>query len=106
MGDVVSSFLPVIDSIGKAVSACCGQQDGQSIKEGVELVSRQIKDVLKKLEVKEIKSLGEDFDPQLHEAVMHVKDEEKGKNIIVEELRKGYIFKDRVIRHSMVKVAN
>ena len=106
VSDVVAAFLPVVDSVEKAVSACCEQQEERPIKEGLELINRQVKDVLKRLEVMEIKSLGEDFNPQLHEAVMHVEDEEKGKNIVVEELRKGYVFKDRVIRHSMVKVAN
>jgi len=106
VSDVVAAFLPVVDSVEKAVLTYCGQQEERPIKEGLELINRQVKDVLKRLEVMEIKSLGEDFDPQLHEAVMHVEDEEKGKNIVVEELRKGYVFKDRVIRHSMVKVAN
>jgi molecular chaperone GrpE len=104
--DVVVSFLPVIDSIERALQLCSGKENEQSINEGIGLVDRQIKDVLKKLGVEEIKSVGETFDPNIHNAVMHVEDEAYGHNVIVEEFQKGYIYKERVIRHSMVKVAN
>ena len=75
-------------------------------KNGVELIYRQFTEVLNKLGAEEIKTVGEQFDPNFHDAVMHVEDENVGENIIVEELRKGYKLKDRIIRHSMVKVAN
>lgn len=106
VSDVVLAFLPVIDSIERAIKACSGQEDEQSIKEGIELVYKQVKEVFKKLGVEEIEAVDGDFDPYLHEAVMHVKDESKGKNIVVEEFLKGYTLKDRIIRHSIVKVAN
>lgn len=106
VSDVVVSFLPVIDSIERALQLCSGKENEQSINEGIGLVDRQIKDVLKKLGVEEIKSVGETFDPNIHNAVMHVEDEAYGHNVIVEEFQKGYIYKERVIRHSMVKVAN
>ena len=106
VSDVVALFLPVIDSMEHAIQACSGKEDEQSIKEGIELVDRQIKDVLKKLGVEEIKSVGEEFDPQVHNAVMHIEDEAYGHNVIVEEFRKGYSYKEKIIRHSMVKVAN
>lgn len=104
--DAVLSILPGIDSLEKAVCSASGDDGGQSVKEGVELVLRQLRDSIKALGVEEIKSIGEKFDPALHEAVMHVSDESENSNVIVEEFRRGYIFKDRVIRHSMVKVLN
>jgi molecular chaperone GrpE len=107
VSDVVSAFLPVVDSIGRAIQACSTETGGeQSIKEGVELVSKQLKDVLKKLGVEEIASVGEEFNPEYHDAVMHIDDDSYGQNVVVEEFQKGYKFKDKVIRHSIVKVAN
>lgn len=104
--DVVAAFLPVVDNIERAVQASANEADSKSLREGIDLVYRQFKDVMKKLGVEEIKSVGENFDPNLHNAVMHVEDEEYGDNVIVEEFQKGYTIKDKVIRHSMVKVAN
>lgn len=104
--DVVAAFLPVIDSIDRALEACEGNNGEESIKEGIELIKRQISEVMKKLQIEEIKSLGEKFNPELHNAVMHVEDEKYGQNVVVEEFQKGYKYKDKVIRHSMVKVAN
>lgn len=106
VSDVVTAFLPVIDSIGSAVAACSGEYDKDSVKEGIELIHKQVSDVMKKLEVEEIESVGGQFDPQFHNAVMHVEDESLEANVIVEEFQKGYKFKDKVIRYSMVKVAN
>lgn len=106
VSDAVAAFLPVVDSIERAIQACSKESGEQSIKEGVELVNRQIKDVMKRLGVEEIKCVGEEFNPELHNAVMHIDDDSYGHNVIVEEFQKGYKFKDRVIRHSMVKVAN
>lgn len=104
--DVVGALLPVVDSIERAIQICNDEDDSKSIKGGIELVFKQAKDILKKLGVEEIASEGETFDPALHNAVMHVEDDSYGHNIIVEVLQKGYIFKEKVIRHSMVKVAN
>ena len=106
VSDVAAAFLPVIDSIDRAVEACSKESEAGSLKEGVELVCRQAKDVLKNLGVEEIKSVNETFDPNLHNAVMHIEDESLGQGIVVEEFQKGYIYKEKVIRHSMVKVAN
>ncbi len=106
VSDVVTAFLPVIDSIGNAMVALSGECNKESLKEGIELIHKQVNDVMKKLEVEEIESVGTQFDPQLHNAIMHVQDEKYEANVIVEEFQKGYKFKDRVIRHSMVKVAN
>jgi len=105
VADVVAVFLPVADNLDRALKAAEDSSD-QSLKEGVQLVHRQMMDVLKSLGVEEIKSVGEKFNPDLHNAVMHVTDDSVGEGIIVEEFQKGYIIKDKVVRYSMVKVAN
>jgi len=104
--DVVSRFLAVIDNLERALQAS-GINEGNGLKEGVALVCRQTMEVLEKLNVKPIEAVGKSFDPELHNAVAHVEDENLGDNIVAEEFQKGYIYKDKfVIRHSMVKVAN
>ena len=103
VGDIVSKFLPVIDNLEKAVSS---ETSDESYKQGVELVLKQFKDVLMTMGVKEIETVGKTFDPELHEAVSLVQDENLGEKEIKEEYRKGYIIGDKVIRHSMVVVAN
>ena len=103
MADVVSNFLPVIDNLEKAVAS---QTEDEGYKQGVELVLKQFKDVLKANGVTEIEAIGKTFDPELHEAVSLVVDENLGEKEVKEEYRKGYKIGDRVIRHSMVVVAN
>lgn len=103
---LIEAFLPVIDSMEMAKSSVENNAEKAALKKGIELVFRQFKEVLEKLDIDEIESLGEDFDPELHNAIMHITDEAFGENEIVEVLQKGYIFKDKVIRHSIVKVAN
>lgn len=104
--DVVAKFLPVADNLERAIKASEGEE-GQSLKDGVSLVYRQIADALEKLGVKPIEAVGQTFDPNLHNAVMHIEDEAYGAGEVVEEFQKGYIYKDEtVIRYSMVKVAN
>jgi molecular chaperone GrpE len=106
LNDIVSAFLPVADNLERALQACNIGADSDTLKDGVCLVIRQLKDVLKNLGVEEIKTVGEIFNPEKHNAVMHIEDDSVGQNIIVEEFQKGYIFKEKVIRYSMVKVAN
>jgi molecular chaperone GrpE len=106
VSDVVTAFLPIIDSVEKAILTYSKEEKFKALKEGMELIDRQIKDVLKNISVEEIKCLNECFDPRIHNGVMHVEDDAVGQNIVIEECRKGYIYKDKVIRHSMVKVAN
>jgi len=101
--DTVSKFLPVYDNLERALKA---ETADEAYKKGVELTFNQLLDVFKKLGVEEIESVGKAFDPNLHNAVMHVEDEEKGENEIVEEFQKGFKVGDKVIRFSMVKVAN
>lgn len=105
--EVVASFLPVIDNFERALALIKNIETGEnSLKEGVEMVLKQLKEVIISFGVEEIVSLGTEFNPELHNAVMHVEDEAYGQNQIIEEFQKGYIYKEKVIRHSVVKVAN
>ena len=103
VADIVSSFLPVVDNLEKAVSS---NTEDEGYKQGVELVLKQFKDVLTSLGVKEIEGVGTTFNPEYHEAVSTVQDENLGEKEIKEVFRKGYKIGDRVIRHAMVVVAN
>ena len=103
MGDVVTSLLPVIDNLEKAVAS---ETSDEQYKNGVEMVLNQFKDVLKANGVKEINAVGQSFDPSLHEAVSTIEDPELGTQVVKEEFRKGYMIGDRVLRHSLVVVAN
>ena len=102
-GDVVSSILPVMDNLEKAVEA---KTEDTSYQEGVKLILRQFMDVMNKFGVEEIEAVGKTFDPELHEAVSHIEDPEKGEQEVVQEYRKGYKIGTKVVRHSMVIVAN
>lgn len=101
--DTVSRFLPVYDNLCRALSA---ETADEAYKRGVELIFNQLLSVFQGLGVTEIAAEGQPFDPQLHNAVMHVEDESVGENTVVQELQKGFRLGDRVIRFSMVKVAN
>lgn len=103
MADIMKSLLPVVDNLEKASEAATTDDN---YKQGVELVLKQFKDVLNANGVKEIEAVGQTFDPELHEAVSSVVDENLGEKEIKEEFRKGYKIGDKVIRHSMVVVAN
>ena len=103
VSDIFSSLLPVIDNLEKAVEA---KTEDEAYKQGVELVLKQFKDVLVANGVQEIEAVGQVFDPELHEAVASVTDENLGEKVIKEEYRKGYKIGSKVIRHSMVVVAN
>lgn len=100
---VIEKFLPVMDNFQRAIDSA---ENKDGFYEGVVMLKKQMDDVLTALGVEEIKSVGESFNPEFHNAVMHVDDDEQGENVIVEEFQKGYKIGDRVIRHSMVKVAN
>jgi len=103
VSDIFTSLLPVIDNLEKAVSS---ETADEAYKQGVELVLRQFKDVLISNGVQEIEAVGQVFDPEVHEAVGMVVDETLGEKVIKEEYRKGYKIGSKVIRHSMVVVAN
>ncbi len=103
IADIALSLLPVIDNLEKAVSV---KTEDNNYKIGVELVLKQFKDVLKSNGITEIETIGKTFDPELHEAVSSVEDSELGVQEIKEEYRKGYMIGNKVIRHSLVVVAN
>ena len=103
IADIVSNFLPILDNLEKAMEA---ETKDEEYKKGIELVLKQFKDVLAARGVTEIETVGKTFDPELHEAVSSIQDETKGEKEIVQEYRKGYMIGNKVIRHSMVIVAN
>lgn len=103
MGDVIIKLLPVLDNLEKAVNT--KTQDTQ-YKSGIEMCLNQFKEVLKSNGVTEIETVGKPFDPSIHEAVSLVEDKNLGEKIVKEEYRKGYMLGDRVLRHSLVVVAN
>ena len=103
LSDVIEIILPVLDNLENAAKA---ETQDASYKQGVEMVLKQFKDVLASRGVEEIKALGETFDPSIHEAVSSVDDPNVESQKIVQEYRKGYKFGSKVIRHSMVVVAN
>lgn len=104
VADAVDKILPVLDNLERSVAAAV--DDTSPICEGVRMIERQFRESLEKLGVTEIPALGETFNPDVHNAVMHDEDEDKGENEIVEVFQKGYALGDKVIRHSMVKVVN
>ena len=101
--DTVAQFLPVYDNLVRALNQ---QTEDEAYKKGVEMIMNQFNATMDKLGVTEIESLGAKFDPTMHNAVMHCEDEDKGENEIVEVFQKGFKLGDKVIRFSMVKVAN
>lgn len=103
VADIVSSLLPVIDNLEKAVAA---KTEDESYKQGVTLVLKQFMDVLASLGVEKIQTVGNLFDPEFHDAVSHVEDDSLGEKEIKEEFRAGYKIGNKVVRHSMVVVAN
>ena len=103
VADIVASFLPVQDNLQKAIQV---ETQDENLKQGIELVVKQISEIFTKFGVKEIETVGCPFDPELHEAVSSVQDDTLGEKIIKEEFRKGYKIGTRVIRHAMVVVAN
>ena len=100
---VVEKFLPILDNFQRALDSA---ENKDGFYEGVVMLKKQMDEVMIALGVEEIKAVGEEFNPELHNAVMHIDDETQGENVVVEEFQKGYKIGDRVIRHSMVKVAN
>ncbi|HHX72636.1 MAG TPA: nucleotide exchange factor GrpE [Clostridiales bacterium] len=100
----VSAFLPLIDNIERAVSY--SDSNPESVREGVLLMEKQMRDITEKINLEEINPLNAPFDPTLHEAVMHVEDENIGENTVVEVFQKGWRLGDKIVRHAMVKVAN
>jgi molecular chaperone GrpE len=101
--EIVEKILPVVDNFERGLSQAA---EGDAFADGMKMIYKQLITTLDDLGVKPIEAVGKEFDPNFHNAVMHVEDESVGDNIVVEELQKGYTYKDFVVRHSMVKVAN
>ena len=108
VADVVTLLLPIIDNLDRAAEACIAVKTQEAIQlgEGIVLVRKQAYEALNKIGVTEMDCLNQTFDPNLHHAVLHVEDEDCGEGEIIEVLQKGFMYNDRVIRPSMVKVAN
>lgn len=105
--NTVSDILPAVDNLERALQVEVSSEDAKKVLDGVSMVLRQINEAFSKMNVTPIDALGKEFNPELHNAVMHIEDDGLGENTIAEELMKGYIYKnERVVRHSMVKVAN
>lgn len=105
--DTIEKLLPIFDNLERAIASVDGKVDeNDPLLKGVKMTDKQLKEILAAMGVEEIKALGEKFDPNLHAAVAHVEDENFGENEIVLDMMKGYKYKEKVIRHSMVKVAN
>lgn len=102
--DIVEKILPVVDNFERGLAMAEGSED--PFVEGMEKIYKQLMTTLDEMGVKPIEAVGQEFNPDFHNAVMHVEDEEAGENVIVEEFQKGYLYKEQVVRHSMVKVAN
>lgn len=104
ISDTVADFIKVIDDLGYAKDAL-SKQEGVDIS-GIDMVIRRFYEIMESNGVKEIEAENKEFDPNFHNAVMHIEDDSYGENMVVEVLQKGYIIGERVIRHAMVKVAN
>lgn len=104
--DIIERILPVIDNFERGLAVIPEDKKADPIAEGMEKIYKQIQKVFEEAGVKPIEAAGKEFDPNFHNAVMHVEDESLGENIVAEELQKGYMYRDSVVRHSMVKVAN
>lgn len=105
-GSIVEKILPVIDNFERGLAAVPEDESLKSFKDGFDMIYKQFATTLEEIGVKPIEAVNNQFDPEYHNAVMHIDDESFGENVVVEEFQKGYTYKDRVIRHSMVKVAN
>ena len=104
--DIIEKILPVVDNFERGLTSVPEEERSTPFVEGMEKIYKQLMTTLEGIGVKQIEAVGQEFNPDLHNAVMHVDDEELGENIIAEEFQKGYTYRDSVVRHSMVKVAN
>jgi molecular chaperone GrpE len=104
--DIVEKVLPVIDNFERGLGTLTEEEKSGGFAQGIEKIYKQLMDTLTESGLKPIEAAGKEFNPDLHNAVMHSEDPELGENIVAEEFQKGYIFKDTVVRHSMVRVVN
>lgn len=104
--DMIEKILPIIDNFERGLATIPEDAKETPFAEGMEKIYKQLQKTMEDAGVKVIEAVGKEFDPNLHNAVMHVEDESLGENVVAEELLKGYTYRDSVVRHSMVKVAN
>ena len=104
--DIIEKILPVVDNFERGLDAVPEEKKEDPFIQGMEKVYKQFLTVLESMDVKPIEAVGNPFDPNFHNAVMHVEDENLGENVVAVELQKGYTYKDSIVRHSMVQVAN
>ena len=104
--DIIEKILPVVDNFERGLDAVKEEDKEDPFVQGMEKVYKHLMTTLEEIEVKPIEAVGKEFDPNFHNAVMHVDDENFGENIVAEEFQKGYTYRDSIVRHSMVKVAN
>lgn len=104
--NIIEKLLPIVDNFERGIEALSEEELKSPVGEGMNLIYKQLADTLKDMGVEEIEAEGKEFDPELHNAVMHEENDEYDENVIIEVLQKGYKFHDTVIRHSLVKVAN
>lgn len=104
--DIIEKILPVIDNFERGLKSISEEERDGAFAKGIEAIYKQLLQTLESTGVKQIEAVGNAFDPNFHNAVMHVEDDSVGENIIVEEFQKGYLYRDTVVRYSMVKVAN
>ena len=104
--DVIEKILPIVDNFERGLNTIPEDAKGTAFAEGMEKIYKQFVKTLDDLGVKPIEAVGKPFDPNFHNAVMHVEDENHGENVVAAELQKGYTYKESIVRHSMVQVAN
>lgn len=104
--DIIEKVLPVIDNFERGLNSISEEEREGAFAKGIEAIYKQLVQTLEAAGVKQIEAVGAEFDPNFHNAVMHVEDDSVGDNIVVEEFQKGYMYRETVVRHSMVKVAN
>lgn len=104
--DIIEKILPVVDNFERGLATVTDEEKESPFVDGMDKIYKQLIKTLEDAGVKPIEAVGVEFNPDFHNAVMHVEDETLGENIIAEELQKGYMYRDSVVRHSMVKVAN
>lgn len=104
--DIVEKILPVVDNFERGLQSVAEENKEDPFVQGMDKIYKQFMTTLEGIGVKPIEAVGQEFNPDFHNAVMHIEDEEAGENVVVEEFQKGYMYRESVVRHSMVKVAN
>lgn len=104
--DIIEKLLPVVDNFERGLATIPDGEEKSAFADGMDMIYKQLMKMLEEAGVKPIEAVGQPFDPNFHNAVMHVDDENLGENEVAEEFQKGYLYRDSVVRHSMVKVAN